>query len=290
MSRSAGPGDQSIELFENLTDDFGGFVSGKRLVAFGRCNLCGEVLNRMHSTDQNVAKGLTARFGIIERLHRGRNCMVRRDSNGVNKGHGFLSTTGRRNNRLAIGVLLQVPLGERLVVPTFARMEKSSNRIDFRLSTFGFGACIAARVIGRVLPFRNHWHKKRAIGISYDVHETDPQGPGARQLVCGRTRHHRPVGSPAPGPGIRLLVRPGTSRPPPGFKNLSQPVPRLGGPIRHLDAAEVIAPEAPVMAGRAKPRVVDLPPVLFKFANRATWPEPPLHPNPNSGLIWPMRP
>jgi hypothetical protein len=37
-----------------------------------------------------------------------------------------------------------------------------------------------------------------------------------------------------------------------------------------LDAAEVIAPEAPVMAGRAKPRVVDLPPVLFKFANRAT--------------------
>gem|GEM_PF-4503864 len=86
-------------------------MSGKRLAAFGCCNFCGEVLNRMHSTDQNVAKGLTARFRIIERLYRRGDSMVRRDSNGVDKRHRFQSTTGRRNNRLAIGVLLQVPLG-----------------------------------------------------------------------------------------------------------------------------------------------------------------------------------
>ena len=64
----------------------------------------------MHSTDQNVAKSLTARFRVIERLYRRGNGMVWRDSNGVDKCHRFLSTTGRRNYRLAIGILLQVPL------------------------------------------------------------------------------------------------------------------------------------------------------------------------------------
>ena len=111
MNRSAALGDQSIKLFENLTDNLGSFVSGKRLAAFGCCNFCGEVLNRMHSTDQNVAKGLTARVWIIERFYGWGNGMVRGDSNGMDKGHRFLPTTGRRNNRLAIGVLLQVPLG-----------------------------------------------------------------------------------------------------------------------------------------------------------------------------------
>jgi hypothetical protein len=28
-----------------------------------------------------------------------------------------------------------------------------------------------------VLPFRNHWHEKRAVGISDDVHGTRPPGP-----------------------------------------------------------------------------------------------------------------
>ena len=108
---SADLGDQLIELFENLADDLGRFVSGKRFAAFGRCNFCREVLNRMHSTDQNVAKGLTTRLWIIERRYRRSHSMIRRGSNGVYEGHRFLSTTGRRNNRLAIGVLLPVPLG-----------------------------------------------------------------------------------------------------------------------------------------------------------------------------------
>ena len=119
----AAPGGQSIKLFENLTDDLGGLVSRERLAAFGHGNFCGEVLNGMHATDQNVAKGLTAGFRIIECLHRRSNSMVRRGSHRVNKGHRLLSTTGRRNNRLAIGVLLEVPLGERLVVPALTRME-----------------------------------------------------------------------------------------------------------------------------------------------------------------------
>ena len=126
----------------------------------------------MHSTDQNVAKGFTARLRIIERLHRRSNSMIRGGCNGVYKCHRFLSATGRRNNRLAIGVLLPVPLGQRLVVPAFARMEKASGRICFCLSRFGFGTdgCITVRVFGWVLPIRNHMHKKRAVSISYDVH------------------------------------------------------------------------------------------------------------------------
>ncbi len=178
-------------------------MSGKRLAAFGCCNLGGEILNRMHATDQNVAKGLAARFRIIERLYRRGYSMVGRDGNGMNKGHRFLSTTGRRNNRLAVGVLLQVPLGQRLVIPTFARVEKPGGRAGFRLSGFGFGAdgCITAGVIGRVPTFRNHRDNKRAISISYDAHRTDPQGPCARQLVCGCSYHHRPDGSPAPQVG-----------------------------------------------------------------------------------------
>src|SRR5665213_873377 len=94
-------------------------------------------------------------------------------------------------------------------------MEKTSGRIGLRLSSFGCGAdgCIAAHVIGWVLPLRKHWHKKRAVSISYDVHESDPQGPCAHQLVCGCSYHHRLAGSPAPSIWSSTARGPGTSRP-----------------------------------------------------------------------------
>ena len=108
-------------------------MSGKRLAALGCGDLCGEVLDRMHSTDQNVAKGLTARFRVIKCIHRRGDSMVWRRSHGVDQGHRFPSTTGRRNNRLAIRVLLEVPFGQRLVVPAFAGREKPRGRIGLRL-------------------------------------------------------------------------------------------------------------------------------------------------------------
>jgi len=46
----------------------------------------------------------------------------------VHQSHGFLPAGCRRDDRCTVGVLLTVPLGERLVVPTFAWMEQTSRR------------------------------------------------------------------------------------------------------------------------------------------------------------------
>ena len=202
-------GDASIELFEYLADDPRGFVSGEGLATFGRCDLRRKVLDRMHSPDQDVAKSLSARFRIIERLDRRGDRVVRRGIDGVNERHRLLATVGRRDSRLAVRILLVVPLAQRLVIAAFARMEKPSARIGRPLSSLRLGAdrCVTPHVVGRVLAFRNHRHEEGAVGISYDVHESDPPGIllGACLSVAtlpipdqSNLQRHRSGGGPAP--------------------------------------------------------------------------------------------
>ena len=151
-------------------------MGGKWFAALGCRNLCRKGFDRMHSTNQNVAEGLRARLRIIEGLNCGGDCMVRGGGDRVDECHRLLSTVCRRNSRLAVGILLVVPFGERLVIPALTRMEKPSRRLGRRWIDLGFGTGlgIATGVIGRVTPFRYHWHKKSAVGVSYDVHRGTP--------------------------------------------------------------------------------------------------------------------
>ena len=167
----------SIELLEYFADDLRGLVSGKWFAALGGGNFCRKVFDRMHSADQNVSEGLRARLRIVERLHRRGDGMVRGGGDRVNECHRLLSAVCRRNSRLAVRILLMVPLRERLVIPALTRMEKPSRRLGRRLIDVGSGAGlgIAAGVIGRMLPFRFHWHEKSAVGVSYDVHRSTPK-------------------------------------------------------------------------------------------------------------------
>ena len=76
----------------------------------------GEVLDRMDAADEDVAQGLATRFGIVDRLNCTAHIVLRGLGHRVDEGHGLLATARRGHRRLAIGVLLKVPLGERFVV------------------------------------------------------------------------------------------------------------------------------------------------------------------------------
>src|SRR5437016_2772331 len=111
--------------------------------------------------------------------------MIGRSRHRVDKGHGLLAAAGGRNGRRSIGVLLKVPLGERLVIPALARMEHTGCRRRIRLralviSTVGRGGLTVIRF---ERPVRLHRNYERAIGISNNVHTG--RSPGATNIGTG---------------------------------------------------------------------------------------------------------
>ena len=160
-----------VEFGEDLADDLGRLMSGEWVAAFRLGHLGGEVLHRVDSADQDVAQRFAAGLGIVERFERGLDLMLGRLGHGMDQRHGFFAAARRGDGRLAIGVLLLVPLGQRLVVPALTRMQQSGPGFLWRrvVGCASLGRCVGS-VFALMLAFRGNGHDECAVVVAHDIH------------------------------------------------------------------------------------------------------------------------
>src|ERR1700722_2214207 len=96
------------------------------LAAFGLGDLVGEILDRMDAADEDVAQGLATRLGIVDRLNCSAHIVLRGLGHRVDESHGLLAAARRGHPDLAVGVLLEVPLDQSLVIATLSRVKDTS--------------------------------------------------------------------------------------------------------------------------------------------------------------------
>jgi hypothetical protein len=127
----------------------------------------------VHPPDEHVAQRFAAGVGVLERLHGRGHRLVGGGRHGVDKRHGFLAAADRRDGRLAIRILLEVPGGERLVVAALAGMEKAGRRCCHGCRGRALGVRRGGRFVsvGLVVSWRIHGDNQGAIGVANDIHE-----------------------------------------------------------------------------------------------------------------------
>lgn len=158
-----------VELGQHLADDLRRLMGRQRVPAFGLGDFGGKVLDGVDTADENVTQRLAAGLGIVNRSDGLGHVVVGRCGHGVHDGHGLLPTGGRRDDRAPIGVLLEVPLGEGLVVPPLARVQDAG--LGRGISRSG----VDRRSVGALLclggPTRLHGNDECAIRVANDVHD-----------------------------------------------------------------------------------------------------------------------
>ena len=123
----------------------------------------GEALDGRNPTDEDVPKRLRTGGRIIEIGHRIRDRVVGVLSHGVDESHGLLATVGGRHRGLS-AVLLEVPLGQRLVVATLAGVQDPGRGPAATSSVSGSSPSCDMR------SFRCHGDNQGAVVVAGDLH------------------------------------------------------------------------------------------------------------------------
>jgi hypothetical protein len=165
-------------------------VGGKRVAALRLGHLGGEALDRVDAPDEHVAQRLAAGFGVVDGLDRlgdGTGIAVR-GGHGMHDGHRLLPAAGGGDDRFPVGVLLEVPLGEGLVVAAFARMQDAGGGLGVRrrrLVASRGGVSVLFDVVPALGP---HRHDQGAVGVTNDVHGASPRVEGQSDPPRGPAR------------------------------------------------------------------------------------------------------
>ena len=182
-------------------------MRGQRLAALGLGHLRGKVLDGVDAAHEHVAQRLATCLGVIERIDGRRHGVTGRGGHRVDEGHGLLAPAHGRHGGLTIGVLLQVPLRERLVVAAFARVQDPRGG-EVRRSSRLPGPLRCDGVLGLVATCRLHGDHEGAVGVANDVHGwiSLVMARGARSCPYPERAGGIPVGTCKPG-AVRVRGR-----------------------------------------------------------------------------------